>query len=74
MDTTEDTLVALIPYTLFDACLRALSLANVKVRAEPSRTCSILINGNNPVSKKAVLKRSQAKLSCDLLEGAVRFG
>ena len=72
MDTTEDKLVAFVPCKLFYACLRALSLADAKVWAGSSRTYSILIDGNNPFSKTAIFKRSQAKLSGDLLEGAVR--
>ena len=73
MDTTEDKLVALISCKLFDTYLRALSLPDVKVRAGSSRTCSILIDGNNPSSKTAIFRRSQANISGDILDGAVRF-
>ena len=52
MDTTEDKLVPLIPCQIFDACLRALSRADAKVRAGSSRTCSILIDDNNSFSKR----------------------
>ena len=74
MDTVEDKMIALIPCKLFDACLRALSPADAKVRAGSSRTCSIiLIDGNNPFSKTAISKHSQAKMPDDLLDGAVYF-
>ena len=73
MGTTEDKLVAFISYKLFDACLRALSLAKAKGRAGFSCTCSILINGNRPFSETVFFKRSHATNSGDLLEGAVRF-
>ena len=74
MNTTEDKLVALMPCRLFDACLRALYLADAKVRAGVSRICSILIDANDTCSKTAVFKRSQAKNLGDSLEGAVRCG
>ena len=48
MDTTEEKMIELIPCKLFDACLRALSLADATVRTGSSRTCSLLIDGNNP--------------------------
>ena len=73
MDTTEDKLVALISCKLFDTCLRALSLPDVKVRAGSSRTCSIIIDGKNPSSKTAIYKRSQANISGYILDGTVRF-
>ena len=73
MDTTEDRLVELIPCKLFDACFRAPSLADAKVRGGSCRTCSILIDGNNPFSKTAIFKRSQANISGDLLDVAMRF-
>ena len=62
MDTTEDKLVALMPSKLFDACLRALSLADAKVRAGSSRTCSILIDGNKSFSKRHYLSAPKQKI------------
>ena len=73
MDTTEDKLEELTSCKLFDACLRALFLADAKVRTRYFRTCSNLFNGNNPFSKTATFKCSQAKISGDLFDGAVRF-
>ena len=73
MDMTKDKLVELIPCKLFDACLRALSLADAKVRTGFSRTCSTIIYGNNPLSKTDIFKRSQSNISGDFFYGAVRF-
>ena len=44
MDTIEDKFVALTPCALFDACLRALSLADAIELSESSCICSILID------------------------------
>ena len=64
MDAIEDKFVALTPCKIFDACLRARSLADANELAGSSRTCSILIDGNNPFSKTATFNRSQAMGKC----------
>ena len=64
---TEDTFVALTPSKLFDACLRDLSLADANELAGSSRTCSSLINGNNPFSKTVIFSLSQAKICADFV-------
>ena len=58
MDTAEDKLAELIPGKMFDACLRALSLADTG----SSRTCSFIINGNNnKFSNTAISSASKQK-------------
>ena len=64
MDTTVDKFVASTLCKLFDACLRAPSLADTKKGAGSSRICSILINGYNPFSKTAIFKRSRIVGKC----------
>ena len=69
--TTEDKLVELTPCKLSDVCLRAMSLAAAKVRAESSPTCSFLIKDSNLFSKTANFRRFQANLSGNFVDGAV---
>ena len=64
----------LTPCRLFDACLRARSLAAAKVWTRSSRACSFLIVGSNSFSNTAALSRYEENFSGDCVGGAVRFG
>ena len=74
MDTAEDKLVGLMSCKMFETCFRALSQADTEVRAGSFHACSVLIDSNNPFSKTTTtFKRSQANISGDLFDGAVRL-
>ena len=64
--------VTLIPCKLFDACFRALSLADANELAGSSCICSIMIYDSNPFSKTTIFSLSQAKICADFVGGAVR--